>query len=321
MAQPLYSLGLDYGTNTVRALVVDVADGREIGTGVAPYPHGEAGVVIDERQPLLARQHPADYETALEEAVREALGQCRRDGDFDPARIVGIGLDATASTPLPVDATAAALALDARFASDPDAMAWLWKDHTAHAEAEEITDLARRECPEWLARSGNAYSSEWYFAKLLRLRRAAPQVLEAAAGWVELGDHVVGRLVGCGSPDELRRGVCAAGHKALYHETRGLPPLGFFQQLDGELGRWLEGKLYSRAHASDTAAGRLSASWAARLGLPSGTPVAVAAIDAHIGAVGAGVRPGVLVKILGTSACDMLVHPAAEEALGEIPGI
>jgi L-ribulokinase len=315
-----YSLGLDFGTNSVRALIADVATGAEVGTAVAAYLEGRNGVLVDARDPNLARQHPEDYTRALALAVREALASARGTAGFAPDRVCGIGVDATASTPIPVDGACRPLASRPEFAGNLDACAWLWKDHTAHVEAAEITARAGREHPEYLAHCGGSYSSEWYFAKLLRCLRVAPAVLQAADGWVEQGDFIVAALTAAASPRLVKRGVCAAGHKAMFDEGRGLPALEFLSGVDQRLGAWCRGRLYERAHGAHESAGGLSAAWAERLGLPVGTPVAVASIDAHTGAVGAGIRPGVLVKILGTSACDMLVHPAAEP-LADIPGI
>ena len=315
-----YSLGLDFGTSSARALIVDIATGREAGCGSAPFRRGEDGVLTEDRDPNIARQHPADWEEALQGAVLSALERARADQGFSSDRIVGIGIDATASTPLPVSADLTPLAVDPSFASDPDALAWLWKDHTSHAEAEEITEAARREHPEYLVTCGGSYSSEWYFAKLLRALRAAPRVMAAAADWLEEGDWIAGRLTGATSPRDVKRNICAAGHKAMYHPSWGFPAVDFLSRIDSRLGEWCRTRLPSKAYTSDTVAGTLSASWAARLGLREGTPIAVAMIDAHAGAVGAGIRPGVLVRILGTSACDMLVHPESEK-LPDIPGI
>lgn len=314
-----YSLGLDFGTSSARALIVEIETGREAGSAAAPFRRGEEGIITDDRDPLVARQHPADWEEALQAAVAGALEAARGDAGFSPERIGGIGIDATASTPLAVGADLRPLAMDPSFASDPDALAWLWKDHTSHAEAEEITDAARREHPEYLVTCGGAYSSEWYFAKLLRALRVAPRVLGAAADWIEESDWIAGLLAGAASPRDVKRNACAAGHKAMYHPSRGFPAIDFLSRIDPRLGEWCRSRLPARAHTSDTSAGKLCPEWAGRLGLPAGIPIAVAMIDAHAGAVGAGIRPGVLVRILGTSACDMLVHPESE-SVPDIPG-
>jgi L-ribulokinase len=322
MSAPSYSIGLDFGTGSARALVARTADGQETGIGVAPFGRGDGGIFGDDRDPNVARQHPSDWAEAMERALTAAIEAARAaDGDFSAERVVGIGIDATASTPLPVDSRCVPLALDARFARDLDALAWLWKDHTAHAEAEEITALAAKEHPEYLAKCGGAYSSEWYFAKLLRCLRVAPRVMEAADGWLEEGDYIAALLTGAAAPRAVKRNACAAGHKALFHVSwGGFPRDEFLSRVDARLGDWFRGRRADRAFASDELAGRLTRGWADRFGLATDLPVAVAGIDAHVGAVGAGIRPGVLVKILGTSGCDLLVHPI-DAPIADIPGI
>jgi L-ribulokinase len=318
-AQLAFSLGLDFGTNSVRALIADLRRGREIATAVANYRSGTAGVILDPEDPNLARQNPADYPPAMTQCVRAALRQAARVRGFRPDKVVGIGVDTTASTPIPVDATCTPLALRPPFRKDPNAQAWLWKDHTSCAEAEEITTLARLERPEYLRLCGGAYSSEWFWSKILHCLRVAPQVFRAAASWLELCDCIPALLTGCTDLRTVKRSMCGAGHKAMFHPTGGLPDADFLNMLDPALAE-LRGRLYDAAYASDQAAGGLSAAWARKLGLPEGTPVAVGAIDAHLGAVGAGIRPGTLVKILGTSSCDMLVAPKSGP-MPDIPGL
>ncbi len=315
-----YALGLDFGTNSVRALIVDVANGKEIATAVAGYPSGEDGVVIDKKDPNLARQVPADYRVSLVKCVKAALRKAKDKRGFKPDRIIGIGVDTTGSTPLPVDETCQPLADQPAFKKNPNAYAWLWKDHTSHAEAEQITEVARREHPEYLAKCGGTYSSEWFWSKALHCLRVAPEVMAAAASWVEMADYIPGFLVGCDSPTKLKRSVCAAGHKAMYHADWRLPAADMLAQLDPRLGELRRDRLYDQAHASDQRVGLLCDDWASRLGLAPGIPVAVGAFDAHMGAVGAGIAPGVLVKIIGTSTCDMMVHPNTEP-LADVPGV
>ena len=317
--QAAFALGLDFGTNSARALVVDLRSGRAVGEAVAAYPSGRDGVLLDRADPNVARQNPADYAVALAAAGRAALRQAARERAFRPDRVVGIGIDTTASTPLPVDAHGTPLALKPQFRRNLAAQAWLWKDHTAHAEAQEITELVRRELPEYLPLCGGVYSSEWFWSKILRCRRAAPLVFAAADSWLEQCDYIAALLTGCEDVRTLRRGACAAGHKALFHPQRGLPPADVLRKLDPALAE-LRGRLYDRAYTCDQPAGGLSHAWARKLGLPAGTPVAVGGIDAHLGAVGAGIRPGTLVKILGTSACDMLVAPRSGR-MPDIPGV
>lgn len=320
MAEPHFSLGLDFGTSSIRALVVSVDDGREVGLAAGPFEHGSDGVIGDSRDPNIARQHPGDYKTGAEKAIRGALAQAARESEFRPDRIVGIGVDATASTPIPVDAELQPLANRPEFVDDLNALAWLWKDHTAYAEAEAITEIAARDHPEYLARIGGTYSSEWLFAKLLHCLRIAPHVISQAADWIEQGDYIVGFLTGVKSVRELKRNVCAAGHKAMYSQEWGWPPLAFFNEVDPQLGQWCEGRLSDQVFAAGKRAGGLCPEWAERTGLPAGIPVSMAGIDAHVGAVGAGIRTGTLVKILGTSGCDMAVHPS-DRTLPDIPGL
>jgi L-ribulokinase len=256
-------------------------------------------------------------QAAVRGAVRAAAAADRR---FRPDDVIGVGVDTTGSTPIPVDAAGRPLAFDRRFAKNPAAMAWLWKDHTGHAEAAEITRLARETRPQYLAKCGGTYSSEWFFSKILHCLRTAPAVFDAAHTWVECADWIPAVLTGNDHPSRLVRGVCAAGHKAMYGEAwAGLPDAEFLSRLDPALGA-LRGRLYQKAYAVDTIAGRLTEAWAAKLGLPAGIPVAVGAFDAHLGAVGSGIRPGRLVKILGTSSCDMMVAPLSR-ALADIPGL
>lgn len=316
-----YVIGLDYGTNSVRALLVNVATGEEAATAVFNYPTGDAGIILDPKDPNLARQRPADYLAGAEATVREVLKEARasRPG-FQPDDVVGIGVDTTGSTPLPVDAAGVPLADYPEFAGNPAAMAWLWKDHTGHAEAEEVTALAERMRPHYLAKCGGRYSSEWFWSKLLHCARTAPDVWDAAYTWVECADWIPAVLTGTSAPARVKRCICAAGHKALASpQWGGYPDEEFLKALDPRLVR-IGGTLPNTLYDVADTAGGLTAEWAARLGLKEGTPVAVGAFDAHLGAVGSGVGPGSLVKILGTSSCDIMVHPLGED-LPDIPGL
>ena len=315
-----YTIGLDYGTNSVRTLIVNTANGKEVGTAVWGYEHGEAGVILS-RDPNLARQHPADYVKGAEVTIKKALAQARKNvRGFKPEQVVGIGVDTTGSTPIPVDRGGTPLAFDKRFAKNPAAMAWLWKDHTGVAEAAEITNLAKQIRPHYLAKCGGTYSSEWFFSKILHCLRTSPEVFDAAYTWVECADWVPAMLTGTEAPDKLTVGVCAGGHKAMYNdEWGGYPDAEFLSALDPRLGE-LRARLRPKAHTIDRAVGRLTADWAKRTGLPAGIPVAVGAFDAHLGGVGSGIRPGTLVKIIGTSTCDMMVSPVGQP-LADIPGL
>jgi L-ribulokinase len=317
---PKYVIGLDYGTNSVRSLIVNAANGREVATSVWNYAHGKEGVILS-RDPNLARQHPADYVKGAETTIRKALAAARRTvRGFKPGQVVGLGVDSTGSTPLPVDRNGRPLAFERRFAKDPAAMAWLWKDHTGVAESAEITELARRIRPQYLAKCGGTYSSEWFFSKILHCLRTSPAVFDAAWMWVECADWVPAMLTGTTAPEKLTVGVCAAGHKAMYNdEWGGYPDAEFLSQLDPKLGE-LRSRLRPKACTIDRAVGGLTDEWAKRTGLPKGIPVAVGAFDAHLGGIGAGIAPGTLVKIIGTSTCDMMVVPA-DGTLADIPGL
>ena len=317
---PQYALGLDYGTNSVRALLVNTANGKEVATAVWGYAHGTAGVILG-RDPNLARQHPADYVQGAEVTIKKALAMAKKTvRGFKPEQVIGIGVDTTGSTPLPVDSNGMPLAFNKRFAKNPAAMAWLWKDHTGVAEAAEITALAARMRPQYLAKCGGTYSSEWFFSKILHCLRTAPEVFDAAHTWVECADWIPATLTGTESSDQLVVGVCAAGHKAMYNDSwGGYPDAEFLGQLDPKLGA-LRGRLRPKAHAIDRSVGGLTPAWANRTGLPAGIPVAVGAFDAHLGGVGSGIAPGTLVKIIGTSTCDMMVVPVGQK-LADVPGL
>jgi len=316
-----YSIGLDYGTNSVRCLIVDVADGRELGTAVYEYETGEAGIILDSSDHNLARQNPADYSKGIEVTVREAIKAAKEaNSEFDVSDIVGIGVDTTGSTPIPVNKEGVPLGMLDEFKDNANACAWLWKDHTAYAEAAEITELAAKEHPEYLAKCGGTYSSEWFFSKIFHCLRTDAKVFDAAYSWVECCDYITGVLTGTERPDVVKRSRCAAGHKAMFsNEWGGLPAKGFLSKLDSKLGA-LRDRLYEESYAVDVEAGKLTEEWATRLGLKGSIPVAVGAFDAHLGGVGSGIAPGKLVKIIGTSTCDMLVSESGK-AFPDIPGI
>ncbi|MDY0231311.1 MAG: ribulokinase [Candidatus Saccharicenans sp.] len=316
-----YSLGLDFGTNSVRALIVDISSGQEISTAVVNYPSGEAGIFLDPKDPNLARQNPADYVETMVKVIRQALSLAKRTRkNFLPEEIIGLGVDTTGSTPLPADQKGLPLAFHDEFKKNLNAQAWLWKDHTAFAEAQEITELAAKEHPEYLARCGGVYSSEWFFSKILHCRRTDPKVFEAAYTWVEITDFIPALITGTLHPNKIKRSRCAAGHKAMFSEDwGGLPAKDFLGKLDPALGE-LRNRLYDRTYTSDQSAGQLTKSWAKKLGLKPGVPVAVGAFDAHLGGVGAGVAPGKLVKIIGTSTCDITIWPN-DQPLADIPGL
>ena len=315
-----YTIGIDYGTNSVRAVVVGCADGRVIGTGVFDYPSGDHGVLLEARQPHLARQNPADYIEGARRSVTGALTQAAREPGFLAASVIGIGVDTTGSTPLPVTADARPLAIDPKWAHNLAAHAWLWKDHTSTDEAAAITETARHHAPQYLAPIGGTYSSEWWWSKIWHCLKVAPDVFHAAASWVELADFVPALLAGVTDSRRIVRSVCAAGHKAMYSEAwGGLPSKDFLARLDPGLAE-LRDRLYDRAYPADRPAGRLSNEWATTLGLVPGITIAMGGFDAHYGAVGSGIRTGTLVKIIGTSTCDCAIAPSGD-AMADIPGI
>ncbi len=300
-------LGIDFGTDSVRALIVDGA-GRTLAEAVQPYPRWNEGRYIDAASGMF-RQHPLDYIEAMTDVVREVVSH------IDPAEVRGIGVDTTGSTPCLTDATGLPLALRPEFADDPDAMFVLWKDHTAIEEERRINEVAHSgDGPDYTAYEGGIYSCEWFWSKVLHVVRANPRVRAAAAGAVEHCDWIPALLAG--SP--ARRSRCTAGHKAMWHASwGGLPPESFFERVDPLLVPFRRA-LPSESFTADNPVGHLSPEWAARFGLPETVIVAGGILDGHCGAVGAGVRPGTLVKVCGTSACDFLV---AERVDDVIPGI
>jgi len=316
-----YAIGLDYGTNSCRSLLVDIDTGEELGSKVFAYPSGTLGILTAPSDPNVARQNPQDYLDGLVAIVTGALEEAKTARpEFDAGEVLGIGIDTTGSTPIPVDAEGTPLALKPEFSDNLNAHVWLWKDHTAHEEAASITELAAEMRPQYLAKCGGIYSSEWWWSKIWRCCKVDPAVFEVAHSWVEHCDWLPAVLTGTTDPAAMKRSVCAAGHKAMYcEEWDGLPDAEFLAELDPKLAD-LRSRLYDNADSSDVKAGELTAEWADKLGLKPGVAVAVGAFDAHMGAVGSGVKPGTLVKILGTSTCDITVLPNSAE-LGDVPGV
>lgn len=316
----MFTLGIDYGTNSVRALVVRCSDGAELGSSVVDYPSGHQGVLLDPRDHHLARQHPGDYLVGLERSVKGAIAAAKKTRGFEASKIIGIGVDTTGSSPIPVDATNRPLALDPKWKRNLNAQCWLWKDHTGVREARQITELAAKHRPQFIAKCGNTYSSEWFWSKLWHCLKVDPKVFSAAYSWVELADWVPAVLAGVTDPRQVKRGVCAAGHKALYAEDwGGLPDKAFLAKLDPKLAD-LRDRLYEKAYDATESAGSLCEPWAKKLGLRAGIPIAIGEFDVHYGAIGCGVAEGVLVKVIGTSTCDCGVV-SAQKTVRDIPGI
>lgn len=316
-----YAIGLDFGTNSCRSLIVDIADGKEVASFVFNYSSGEAGIITRASDPNLARQNPADYLEGIEVTIKEAIKKAKSiDLNFSPEKIIGIGVDTTGSSPMPVDENGTPLCFNQKFKDQPAAMVWLWKDHTSFAEAQAITDLAEKIRPQFLAKIGGVYSSEWFWSKIWHCQKENPEVFDSAYSFVEICDWIPAVLVGDTNPDHLKRSICAAGHKAMFNEQwGGLPDSEFLEKLSPGLGN-LHGKLFSKAFSAEERAGYLCDEWAKKLGLSNKVAVAVGAFDAHMGAVGAGIKTGTLVKILGTSTCDIMVSPS-NKSLADIPGV
>jgi L-ribulokinase len=299
-------IGIDYGTDSCRALIVDTATGEELGESVVPFPRWSAGNYCDAAANQF-RQHPKDYLEALEAAVKGALANAGPDA---AEGVRGIAVDTTGSTPCAVDSSGTPLALTPGFEENPNAMFVLWKDHTAIAEAEEINTLARSwGGVDYTKFEGGIYSSEWFWAKVLHVMRADESVRAAAASWVEHSDWVPAFLTGKTDPATMYRSRCSAGHKAMWHEAfDGLPSDEFLSRLDPLLAG-MRDKLYRRTDTAEINAGTLNPEWAGKLGLSTSVVVGGSAFDAHIGAVGGQITEGDMVKVIGTSTCDMIVTP------------
>ncbi len=316
-----YIIGLDFGTNSCRSLIVDIANGKELASHVFPYPSGKDGVIVDSADPHLARQNPADYLLGIETTIKKALKKAKAvRSKFSPQDVIGIGVDTTGSSPMPVDSDGQALCFNKKFKKNPAAMVWLWKDHTSFAEATHITETAAKIRPQYLSKIGGTYSSEWWWSKILHCKNIAPNVFEAADSWMEICDWIPAVLAGELSPKKIKRGICSAGHKAMFNRNwGGLPDIEFLETLSPGLGA-LRSRLYDEAFTAEQRVGSLSSEWAKKLGLSTNVAIAVGAFDAHMGAVGAGISIGTLVKIIGTSTCDIMIHPHKEQ-LNDIPGV
>jgi L-ribulokinase len=313
-----YVIGIDYGTDTVRSVVVDTSNGQIAGTSVIDYPRWKKGLFCDPSVNQF-RQHPLDYIEGLEQSVKGALEGLGKDV---VKNIVGITVDTTGSTPVAVNREGIPLSMTPGFESDPDAMFVLWKDHTAVKEAAEINELARSwGGVDFTKFEGGIYSSEWFWAKILHVLRHSEKVRKNAYSWVEHCDWIPALLCGNTDPLRLKRSRCAAGHKAMWHnDFGGLPDEKFLVRLDPFLSG-LKARLFKDTYTCDVEVGTLSGEWASRLGLPTTVKVGAGAFDAHLGAVGGEITPYQLIKVMGTSTCDMLVAPLKEVGDKLVAGI
>jgi len=312
-----YVIGLDYGTDSARALIVNTENGQEIASAVKYYPRWKEGKYCQPEKNQY-RQHPKDYIEVLESSLKEALSQCEQDVIDN---ITGISFDTTGSTPALTDHQGTPLALLPEFEENPNAMFILWKDHTAINEAEEINKLARKSNTDYTKYEGGIYSSEWVWAKVLHVLRNDASVKAKAASWIEYCDWLPAVLTGKTKLNEIKRSRCAAGHKALWHpDWDGLPPEDFLVALGPEL-KGMRDNLFNETYTSDEAFGTISPEWAKKLGLPDHVVVGVSAFDAHMGAVGAEISSNTLVRIMGTSTCDIMVSPNHEIGDKLVPGI
>lgn len=309
MAHEKYSLGLDFGSDSVRALLVNIDTGKEMGTSVHYYKRWKEGKYCNPSKNRF-RQHPLDYIEGIENSILEIVAKVAPEVSRN---IVGLGVDTTGSTPVAVNASGTPLTLLNEFKENPNAMFVLWKDHTGVKEADEINALCKKWEIDYSKYEGGIYSSEWFWSKILHISRQDEAVYKAAHSWVEHCDWVPFLLTGGTDVRKMKRSRCAAGHKALWHESfGGLPPNDFFVALDPLLDG-LRDRLFTTTYTSDEPVGTLSDEWALRLRLPKSVVVAVGAFDAHMGAVGAKTEPYFLTKIMGTSTCDILVAPMEGE--------
>jgi len=315
--KPNYCIGVDFGTDSVRSIIVDADTGEEVASAVHFYQRWRDGLYCNPTKNQF-RQHPLDYIEGLEQTIKKCLVQ---GGNSVRANIRAISVDTTGSTPVAVNESGTPLALLPAFADNPNALFILWKDHTAVKEAEEINTHATSFEENYLKYVGGIYSSEWYWAKLLHIFRTDEQVRKATYSWVEHCDWIPFLLTGGQQADALKRGVCTAGHKGLWSDDfGGLPPKAFFSALDPRLDKVVD-HYPNKVYTADQAAGYISKEWADRLGLSLGVVIGIGAMDAHMGAVGGQIEPYYLSKVMGTSTCDMLVVPKHEFGNKVVKGI
>lgn len=305
-----YVIGLDYGSDSVRAVLIDTENGHELASDVCHYKRWKNNEFCDASINQF-RQHPLDHIEGLETTIKTVVAS----SNVAPIQIKGICIDTTGSSPVPVTEDGTPLALTKGFENNPNAMMVLWKDHTALKEANEINELAANWGGENFTKyEGGIYSSEWFWAKILHVAREDESVKNATYTWMEHCDLMTYLLIDNKDLKSFKRSRCAAGHKAMWHDDwNGLPPSAFLEKLDPYLAQ-LRGKLYDETFTSDIVAGNLSQEWATRLGLTTDTVIAVGTFDAHSGAVGAKIDEHTLVRVMGTSTCDIIV--SSKEVIG-----
>lgn len=318
MSNSKFVIGVDYGTDSVRSIVVDASNGKEAGSAVFEYPRWKQGKYCVPASNQF-RQHPLDYLEGLEQSIKQALAKAPAG---TAEKVVAISVDTTGSTPIAVDKNGTPLALKSGFEENPNAMFVLWKDHTAVKEADEINTLARTWGGiDFTKYEGGVYSSEWFWAKILHVLRADEKVRNEAFSWVEHCDWIPAVLTGKTDPLSMKRGRCSAGHKAMWHgDWGGLPAEEFLTKLDPLL-KGVKDRLFKETYTCEVSVGTLTSEWAGKLGLSPNVQVGVGAFDAHLGAVGGEIKPYYLSKVMGTSTCDMLIAPTKEVGDKLINGI
>jgi L-ribulokinase len=306
MVQNKIVLGIDFGSTAVRVLSMELKTGKVLNAVEQAYELGENGVFLSSSDDLLARQNAADYVDSMGKALEKSKIENAAQG-IQMSAVSGIGIDATGSTPLPITKDVVPLSSVDKFSKNLNAYAWMWKDHTSHSEADHITKTSAEKKPHYLDKIGGAYSSEWFWAKILHCRNVDKEVFDAAYTWLELSDYIPAVLAGITDADQVKRNICAAGHKGLYNdEWNGFPDSEFIKTLEPDLLRVLN-TLPKTVLSIEHNSGTLSKQWASAFGIPEGIPIAMGILDAHSGAVGSGIKEGSLVKIIGTSTCDLVL--------------
>jgi len=299
-------LGIDFGSTAVRVLTMHLESGKVLNAVEQVYEEGLNGVYLSDENSLLARQSAKDYVASMKKALHKAKVKNKELG-MDMSAVSGIGVDATGSTPLPVTKDVEPLSNLEQFRNNLNAYTWMWKDHTSHKEADFITETIKNSRPQFSDKIGGAYSSEWFWAKILHCRNEDKEVFDAAHTWLELSDYIPAVLAGLTDVDKVKRNICAAGHKALYNEEwGGFPDKEFITALHPDLLKVLD-TLPEKAFSNEQNSGYLSKEWANAIGMPEGIPIAMGIMDAHAGAIGSGIKDGSLVKIIGTSTCDLVL--------------